>query len=220
MEPIIVKDNIIRFKQITLNNIEKQGKNSNDAGETYRSLACLSNDFRMLTTAYGPFIGRLLYWCPVSWKASSFIGEMKKMNEEKRSHMQWVLIDKDDSTVGLFSLSELSESEKGKYKFSDDIHSLKLYNFGVMIHTDFQRRGIVTGLMKSLPNQIKNVPQLNGVIDGLFVATRPDNIGMNTISKKLNYSFIKEMDVPVGGVIPCFQSKYMTINVYIKRLDI
>jgi len=204
--------NIIRFKKVELSNIVNQGKNSNDDIETYRRLAELADDFNMLVSAFGPVFGRILYWLPVSWKASAYIDGLNKSNKENRKHIEWLLIDKDDKTIGELSLSQI---EKEKFDLSDELNSLKLYNIGVILHSDFQRKGIVTELSNSLFSQLHNL-DLDLDIDGLFIATRPDNIGVNTIAKKLDFTFIKEMDVKRDGLIPCFSYNYMPTNIYVK----
>lgn len=215
MKQITVNDSVIRFIPVLLNNIEKHGKNSNDNCETYRRLSDLSNDFTMLTTAYGPIFGRIIYWCPVYLKASSYIKNMKKKIEKNMTQMEWILVDQNDLTVGLFGLSQLDLEQKEKYALNNDLRPLKLYNVGIMLHTDYQRKGICSELLKCLPNQITNMNNLD--IEGLFVVTRTDNIGMNTVAKNVDYPFLKKMDAAAKGVVPCI-SKTMSVNIYVKLL--
>jgi len=205
-------ENTIHFKKVELSNIVDQGKNSNDNMESYRRLAELADDFNMLVSAFGPLIGRILYWLPVSWKASAYIEGLDKANKENRKHIEWLLIDKDDKTIGELSLSQI---EKERFDLSDELNDLKLYNVGVILHSDFQRKGIVTELSNSLFGQLHN---LDLDIDGLFIATRPDNVGVNVIAKKLDFTFIKEMDVKRDGLIPCFSYNYIPTNIYVKIL--
>ena len=202
----------IRFKRLELANITNEGQNSDDNEESYHRLAELANDFKMLVSAFGSVLGRVLYWLPVSWKAGAYIKELTKAIYEKRPQVGWILVDENEQTIGLLSLCLI---EKEKYNLDTDLNFLKLYNIGLMLHSDFQRKGIATELSNKLFNQLGD---LNFDVDGLFIATLPNNIGVNVIAKKLNFTFVKEIDVEFDGMIPCFSSYYLPNNIYIKKL--
>ena len=207
-----ITEDILHFKQVELNNIINQGKNSNDNRETYERLTELANDFNMLVSAFGSVVGRILYWLPTSWKATVYIKELEKAIEKKLPFLEWILVDQNMHTVGSVGLRSI---EKEKYDLDDELNSLKLYNIGVILHSNFQRRGIITQLTNKLFDQLCD---LNLDIDGLFIATRPDNVGVNTIAKKLNFTFVKEMDVEFDGLLPCCSSNYLSSNIYVKKL--
>jgi RimJ/RimL family protein N-acetyltransferase len=206
-------ENVIHFRKVELANITNKGRDSIDDGETYQRLAELADDFNGLVSAFGGFLGRILFWTPVSWKAGVFIREMKKATEKRLNHCTWVLSDKDEKTIGSFSLSEI---EKEKFDLSGELESLKLYNVGVLLHSSFQRKGVVTELTNHLYDQIC---RLNFDIDGLWIATRPDNVGVNHIANKLNFTMIKKMDVEQEDLIPFFSSTYIPFNLYFKRIS-
>jgi RimJ/RimL family protein N-acetyltransferase len=204
-------EHTLKFTQIKLENIENKGNDSSDNGETYRRMAELSNDFNMLMTSFGPVFGRLLYWLPTWWKAKFYITELKKHNEKNLKHIGWVIADDNGQTCGLLSLTEVN---KEMYKLDANLQLMKLYNIGLMLHSDYQRRGVATELSQKLLNHVN---QLNFDIDALFIATRPDNVGVNTIANKLNFTFVGEMDAKFDGLIPCFSSSYLPSNVYIRK---
>ena len=198
----------ISFKQVKLSNIIDQGKKSDDMKDTYRRLADLSNDFKMLMTAFGPFFGRILFCLPVSWKANMYIKQLSKDIERNLHYAEWIMIDQNDRTLGILNLKNI---DRNKLEMYDD-DDLKLYNIGLMLHTDFQRKGFATELSNQLFNQL---PHLD--IDGLIIVTRQDNAGANKLASKLNFVFVKKMDVKVDNMIPCFSHNYLPSNIYIKK---
>lgn len=206
-------NSVIHFNRIELSNIVNQGLNSNDNGRTYRRLAELANDFNCLVSAFGSVLGRIVYWLPTFWKASAYIKVAEEARQKGRLSASWILSDGNGETVGLLGLSEI---EKEKFELDEELNRLKLYNVGVLLHSNFQRRGVVTEITNHLFEKFR---RLNLDIDGLWITTRPDNEGVNHIARKLDFSFIKTMQVSHEGLIPCFSSTYIPLNLYVKRLS-
>lgn len=204
--------NVIHFTRVEIANIMNQGRHSNDEGMTYGRMAELSKDFNMFVSSLGSIIGRILYWLPTSWKASVFIKDLEKAREKGLLGSSWILSDMNKQTIGLFSFREI---EKEKFDLDGELKTLKLYNITVLLHSNFQQRGVVTELTKKLFDQLGG---MNLDIDGLWIITRPDNVGVNHIANKLHFSFIKEMRVKYERLIPCFASTYVPFNLYVKRI--
>jgi len=205
-------EHTIRFTRIEMANIVDKGANSNDDGETYKRLAELANDFGLLVSAFGPVFGRLLYWLPVSWKAKVYINEHKKNTEKDLKYIAWIIADENGQTVGSLSLDQV---DKDKYVLNDELQSMNLYNIGLILSSDYQRRGLATELSKHLLSQL---PALQIDMDALFIATLPNNAGVNTLAKRLGFTFVAETDAKFDGLIPCFSSSHMPANIYIKRV--
>lgn len=208
-------EEVIHFKRLELVNIENQGRNCVDGGETYQRLAEMANDFQMLTSAFGPMFGRILYWVvPTSWKANAYENVLKEADRKNRAWGQWILVSENKQTIGIVCLDQI-DKKKFELDYDDELGSLKLYNMGVLLHSNFQRRGIVTELSNHIFTQLRH---LNLDIDAFFINTRPDNVGVNAIAEKMNFTFIKEMDVKTEGLIPCCSSSYMPTNIYVKKV--
>lgn len=202
----------IHFKRIELNNIINKGQHSNDNGTTYQHCVDLANDFNGLVSSFGNVYGRMLYWLPTSWKASAFISGMHTANEKQLTSLSWVLSNDEGRCIGLFSLSQIPNE---KFELDDDLRKLKLYNVGAFLHSNYQRRGVITEITNRIYDRFF---QLNLDIDGLWIMTRVENEGVNHIAKKLNFTFIKTMNVKHEGLIPCFSDAFIPMNLYIKRL--
>lgn len=204
---------VIHFTRVEIANIINQGQSSSDGGSTYRRLVELANDFNGLVSTCGSVVGRILYWLPTSWKASVFIRAMEEAREKGLASSSWVLSGRDGQTIGLFSLNEIQNE---KFELEGELKTFKLFNVGVLLHSNFQRRGIVTELTNHLFDQFC---RLNLDIDGLWIATRPDNAGVNHIANKLQFTFIKTMNVRHEHLIPCCSSTYIPMNLYVRRIS-
>lgn len=202
---------VINFRRVTLRNIQHGGRDAIDGGVTYGRLAELADDFNGLTSAFGWFVGRLLYWLPVSWKAKVYIDAINKAQEKGLADCNWVLSDQHGRTIGMMGLTEI---DKGRFDLDEPEASQRLFNVGVLLHSDFQRRGVVTEVTNHLYDRLV---RLRGDIDGLWIATRPDNAGVNHIANKLHFNFIKEMAVEEKSLLPCVPT-YMPQNLYVKPL--
>ena len=161
----------LHFKQIILKNIQNKGKNSDDSCDTYMRLSEIANDYPSLINAFGNTIGYLLYYTPTSWKAGVYIREMEKCKENNLPFISYVLVNDKEETVGTISIHKIDQED---YNLNDEYSSLNLYNIGVMLHSKFQREGIVSEISFShLMYRIKN---LSLDIDGFFIATKPSNV--------------------------------------------
>lgn len=202
----------IHFRQIELANIVQQGLTSSDEGRTYRALATLSVDFNGLISEFGAVLGRILYWLPVSWKAAMFIKGMEKIRNENRPSIQWTLSDEHNQTIGLCSLTKVHNED---FELDSEIKNLKLYNIGVFLHSDYQRRGVVAAIANQL---FARLCTLKVDMDALWIMTRPDNAGVNHIARKLHFSFIKQTDIKRTGLFS-WLFPTATFNLYIKKTE-
>jgi RimJ/RimL family protein N-acetyltransferase len=194
----------LAFKQIFLDNIENQGLYSNDSGDTYRRMAVIANDFFHLTKMFGPVIGRLLYYMPTAWKANLYIENMKK-----NPGWAWLIINPDSETVGILNLSKV---DPDRFALDDTLRAKNLYHIGLSLRTPFQGKGILTHLVSTLFDQL---PKLQLPIDGICMATRPDNLPINRLAQKLNFALIKTHNTPLFPVLP-FWTCSLNLNFYAK----
>lgn len=204
---------VVNFTRIDLQNIVNEGRDSIDGGRTFRHLANLSNDYNALLSSQGSIMGRILYWMPTSWKAGAYIRVMEKDREEQKPSISWLLTDAHGQTIGIFGLSKIKNED---FALKGEHEHLKLYNVGVFLHSNFQRRGVVTALTNQLFEQIA---QLQLDIDALWVMTLPTNTGVNYIANKLNFTFLKRYDFRHPSFFPCCSESTTTLNLYVKPLQ-
>lgn len=203
----------ILFQRIELQNIVDGGKSAQDDGRSYRALAELANDCSGLVSMLGPVVGRLLYWLPTEWKAKVFIGDMQRAQEKGLAGCTWLMRDVSGATIGMINLDEL---EAHKFAMGERLDLLNLYNVGVLLHSNYQRRGVVTAVTSHLYEALGAL-RLN--MDGLWIRTRPDNEGVNHIAKKLGFEFLKTMSVAEEALLPCCSTTSIPQNLYYKLFD-
>lgn len=208
----------MRFGRVDLENIEDGGSHSVDQGRTYRALADLANDHQALIHSYGWLLGRILYYLPTRWKAKIYTDAIKKAQQKDRLCLNWVLAldggwGQWGPTVGMINLEEI---DNAKFQLTGDLANKRLLNFGAMLHSNFQRRGIITQLNDRL---FKQLAAANTDIDGLWIATRPNNKVVNHIAQKLGFTFVKQMDVPHEDFLPIWGTVNIRQNLYVKLLQ-
>lgn len=137
---------------------------------------------------------------------------LEKLRNENRPIIQWILSDENNHTIGTCSLSKIKNEE---FELDGEIKNFKLYNIGVFLHSDYQRRGVVAAITTQLFDRIC---RLKLDMDALWIMTRPDNVGVNHIARKLHFSFIKQMDIKRTGFLSWFFPT-AKLNLYVKKTD-
>ncbi|MCP5507134.1 MAG: GNAT family N-acetyltransferase [Chlamydiales bacterium] len=183
-----VKITTLTLHEVKMANIVNEGTTSDDDGETYRRLSEVANDTITLISIFGPVAGRLLSLFPTSWKARVYRMDIEVSERKKLNHFNWVMVNEEGHTVGTFSLSEI---DKKRFSLEESFQSLKLYNVGVCLHSNFHRRGIVSGVAREI---FKRISSLKIDIDGFWISTSPENVGVIRLAEKLEFEFIKAWD--------------------------
>lgn len=83
------------------------------------------------------------------------------------------------------------------------------------MHSDYQRRGVVAAIANQL---FARLCTLKVDMDALWIMTRPDNVEVNHIARKLHFSFIKQMDIKRTGLLS-WLFPTATFNLYIKKTE-
>lgn len=209
----------ISFKRIHKSNILNEGTTSNDSSDTFRRMSEIANDCDTLISVFGSILGRLVYRVPIGWKASVYIREIDNHARKKLPFASWLMMNSEnDDTIGIISLSKVDADKfqlEGEKYGTLSLDTLNLYTVGILLHSKYQRRGITSELYKQL---FEYLQILNFDIDGLWIATRPNNIAVNHLANRLGFTFLKSMQIKANGLIPCFTSTYTTHNIYIKLL--
>lgn len=174
---------------IFLSNIEKGGRHSADHGFTYQRLAEIANDRHMLTHSMGNILGNIVYALPTRIKAGTYVKHAQECAEKGLIWKSFLIICGDTGdTVGVISLTEI---EKELYNLPAEYANMRLMNVGVMIRTPYQNRGVVSTINREIFEK-PEILETFGVhsVDGLFVATRPDNASVKHIASKMGFELI------------------------------
>ena len=198
----------ISFAPILLKNVECNG-DENDGGETYRRLTELANDKKMLVSSVGPYLGNILYYAFPTWlKAKVYTDGMKKAIAEGMPMGDWMMTNNDGETVGTLGLTKIDNE---KYTLDGKWDGKNLYNVGVLLHSKFQRRGLMTQISRAL---MKRIASADIDIDGFFIYTRTDNVGVNKLARSIGFEYEGEQTVKIEGILSYLLSS-ITSNVYV-----
>jgi len=159
----------LSFFPVKIANITKEGSDSDDNGRTYVQLSAVANDKNTLISSFGCLFGNIMSRIPTSWKAWFY---RKQIEGSER-------------VLGTISLSEI---DKRKYKVENELGNLNVYNVGVQLLAEYQRRGIVSGIAKTL---FRRFAALNTDMDGFWISTRPSNQGVIHLAEKYQFTYIK-----------------------------
>lgn len=205
----------ISFAPILSKNVECNG-DEDDGGETYRRLTELANDKKMLVSSVGPYLGNILYYAFPTWlKAKVYADGMRKAIAEGMPMGDWMMTNNNGETVGTLGLTKINNAKFGLGDEGSEWKGKNLYNVSVLLHSNFQRRGLMTQLSREL---MKRIASANIDIDGLFIYTRTDNVGVNKLARHIGFTFVKEMNVPIEGILS-YLSSSITSNIYVMQIE-
>jgi RimJ/RimL family protein N-acetyltransferase len=195
----------VRFKRVELKNTLNWGRDSVDAGETYRRLGEISNDKLSLCSQFGDWLGMVVYAMPTWIKACQWNTQAQRAMSKNLEEHIWLAIDENDdgNTLGLISLTELDHQDEGLPR---ELDGKRVFNVGAHFLAVYRDQGLATQVSAHCLSQLSGMMESSSShIDTLWISTMPQNLAVQKLAANLGFGEFTPHSRKVTGIYKVFQ---------------